>query len=270
MSGRSDYQERQEARRARLEAAAEKNAAKAAAAQQSADQLAGAIPMGQPILVGHHSEKRHRRDLDRIQNNTRKSVEAQDRAASFKRAAANIGGTRTVSSDDPEAIDKLRAKLAKCERKQEAMKAANKIVKLKRFSNDEKVAQLVELLEVSASKAAALLEPDFAGRVGFPSYAITNNGAEMRRLRKRIAALEAEQGAEHVEEQYGEIRYVEDVDDNRVYLYFPGKPEDEVRAMLKRRGFRWTPSVGAWGRQLNDQARYHGRQIATEVAEGIA
>ncbi len=33
------------------------------------------IPLGQPILVGHHSEGKHRRALERAQNNARKAFE---------------------------------------------------------------------------------------------------------------------------------------------------------------------------------------------------
>lgn len=33
---------------------------------------------------------------------------------------------------------------------------------------------------------------------------------------------------------------------NRVRLFFPGKPTEDVRARLKGWGFRWTPSLGCW------------------------
>lgn len=38
------------------------------------------IPMGQPILVGHHSEKRHRAALKRSHTNMRKSIDEGERA----------------------------------------------------------------------------------------------------------------------------------------------------------------------------------------------
>ncbi len=54
--------------------------------------IGSGIPMGQPILVGHHSEKRHRRDIERMQNLATRGVEAYkagealaDRAASSER-----------------------------------------------------------------------------------------------------------------------------------------------------------------------------------------
>jgi len=42
--------------------------------------------------------------------------------------------------------------------------------------------------------------------------------------------------------------------DNRLRLYFDEKPSEEQRSKLKCNGFKWAPSVGAWQRQLNDNA----------------
>ncbi len=45
--------------------------------------IADNIPLGQPILVGHHSEKRHRRDIERIHTGFQKGFEAQAKAQSL-------------------------------------------------------------------------------------------------------------------------------------------------------------------------------------------
>ena len=39
------------------------------------NKLASVVPFGQPILVGHHSERRHRRLLERVHAKTRKGFE---------------------------------------------------------------------------------------------------------------------------------------------------------------------------------------------------
>lgn len=54
------------ARVERLEAAAERREQQAEASFKRAHDISDTIPFGQPILVGHHSEGRHRRDLARI------------------------------------------------------------------------------------------------------------------------------------------------------------------------------------------------------------
>jgi hypothetical protein len=60
-----------------LEARAERRAGEGAAKHAAARQLGEMIPLGQPILVGHHSEARARRDAQRIHNWTGQGVELQ-------------------------------------------------------------------------------------------------------------------------------------------------------------------------------------------------
>jgi len=59
--------------------------AERAAAQ--ARRVADGIPFGQPILVGHRSERHARKDAERIQNGMRKAVQAFDTADYWKRRA---------------------------------------------------------------------------------------------------------------------------------------------------------------------------------------
>jgi hypothetical protein len=62
----------------------EEHAGKAAAASDAAWQaehgILDMIPMGQPILVGHHSERRHRRDLDRAESLRRRGMAESERS----------------------------------------------------------------------------------------------------------------------------------------------------------------------------------------------
>jgi len=78
--------------------------------------------------------------------------------------------------------------------------------------------------------------------------------------RSREAATRPPREPEHV----GEITIEEE--NNRVRLTFPGKPRDDARTLLKSRGFRWSPTAGAWQRQATpvawDDARYLAKKIA--------
>jgi hypothetical protein len=58
---------------------------------ERADDISQRFAMGQPILVGHHSERRARRDQERIHSNMRKSVEL---AADAERIAERAEGAR--------------------------------------------------------------------------------------------------------------------------------------------------------------------------------
>jgi hypothetical protein len=59
---------------------ADQAATKAQTHYEVARRVGDRIPFGQPILVGHHSESRHRRDIDRINGNMSKSVELSRKA----------------------------------------------------------------------------------------------------------------------------------------------------------------------------------------------
>ena len=71
---RNEYEEKQERKRQRYLDRADKAEAESAERGKRVRQISDMIPLGQPILVGHHSEKRHRADLKRIDSNTRKSM----------------------------------------------------------------------------------------------------------------------------------------------------------------------------------------------------
>lgn len=265
------YEAKQEARRERLEARADRLERESHGAYRQAMGCLDGIEPGQPILVGHHSEKRHRRALDRHDGAMRKSIDAQNAAGEARAKAASVG-TGGISSDDPDAIAKLQKQLAKCEAFQAKAKEYNRLVRAGRKlhgGDGAKVAEYLRSKGVDDTTAAALAKPDFCGRWGVPDYALTNNNANMRRIRQRIATLEAQHAAAAetplTRETIGDIEIVCDAEENRVRLLFPGKPSAEIRAELKRNGFRWAPSEGAWQRQLGRYAVDEARRIAKKA-----
>jgi hypothetical protein len=124
----NDNEQKQERRRQRLIERAERKDAQARAARQRSDEITRHIPMGQPVLVGHHSEKRHRRDLARSDRAMRQSVEASKEAEELRERAAAVGHGG-ISSDDPDAIAKLQAQLAELEAAHKRMVMANRLVR---------------------------------------------------------------------------------------------------------------------------------------------
>lgn len=64
--------------------------ARAEKRDQIAHDINSAIPFGQPILVGHHSERRHRKDLERIRSNMEKSIEESEKAEYLKGRAFDL------------------------------------------------------------------------------------------------------------------------------------------------------------------------------------
>jgi len=86
----ADLAERNNSRAGMYQDRATRQGAIAAGAAAAADLISGAIPMGQPILVGHHSERRHRRELDRMHNLHEKSWEATKAAQEAQRRADDL------------------------------------------------------------------------------------------------------------------------------------------------------------------------------------
>ena len=255
---KSDFEER----KARIAVTSAERATKAIAARDAAysaaAKIASYIPMGQPILVGHHSEKRHRRALARMDALTRKSINENDKAKYYKRRAEAAVSNTAIFSDDPNVVEKLAEKVERLEKRQEMMKAVNKLVR----KNDKE-----GLLDMGFSETTieALFKPDFCGKIGFADYQIANNGANIRRLKKRLELEEKAAKCTTAEITINGVIIKDNVEDNRLQMFFDGKPSDEIRAELKANGFRWAPSVGAWMRSRGNASVYHASRIAKQV-----
>ena len=55
-----------------------------------AKKIEDCIPLGQPILVGHHSESRHRNDIKKIDRNMKKAIEERSKSEHYKNRASGI------------------------------------------------------------------------------------------------------------------------------------------------------------------------------------
>lgn len=218
------------------------------------------IPFGQPILIGHHSENRDRNYRKRIHHTYGKAYELGNKADYYAQKAATVG-TGGISSDDPQAIAKLRTQLVALRARQDLMKKAN--ASIRRHKDDEaaQIAALAELDGVTEDTARELVKPDFAGRIGFASYQLSNNNANIRRIVARIKELERIAERTTTEKAGDGYTYREDPEENRAMFLFDGKPAKDTRDTLKKNGFRWSPRRGAWVRQLTGNAQWAARRV---------
>ncbi len=223
------YEQRMTARRERYEQLAQKSEETSAALANRAHDMASVIPFGQPILVGHHSEGRDRNYRAKIHATIGRAVSAQKTAEYYAEKAKTVG-TGGISSDDPEAISKLKQKLEELETNQSAMKVANK-------SNPRT----------------------------YRPFELSNNNANIRRIKERIESLE--KIATHEEETIEGAFYTCKTDkaDNRIHFIFEGRPADDVKTILKSHGFKWSPTRTAWVRQLNGNGMYAARQVIAKL-----
>ena len=261
---RDVYGDRSERRRDGLNAKAAALESEGQKRLDSARSRASVIPFGQPILIGHHSEGRDRRYRDKIHNDMGKGFGLLDQAEKARSQAQAVGGA--ISSDDPDALVKLREQLQHAQASQVMMTSANKQI---RKHKGDQAAALAALVELGMKEATAreALKPDFAGRVGFPSYALSNNNANIHRIEQRIKEIERNMQAADVERSLASgVVYREDVALNRIMFQFNYKPEQASRDVLKRCGFRWAPSNGAWQRQLNSAGRWAAKAVIEALA----
>lgn len=259
----NSYEQRQADKKARFEARADAARSASNSAYSRAKRMSDAIPFGQPIHIGHHSEQRDRNYRDRIGSTFDKAIELNKKAAHYDNRAAAVG-TGGISSDDPDSVRKLREYLAEREEKQNAMKDINKAIRVNN-TPETRVAALIAM-GYSHETAEQLTTPDFCGRVGYPDYALSNNSANIRRIKARIEQMEKLATRESVSEDHETFGYSEDTDENRVMFTFPGKPSADVRDVLKAHGFKWSPSRSAWVRQLNNAGIYAAQQVKARLS----
>lgn len=261
------YEERLDERRERYEDRADRARKESSALHKRASDMLSVIPLGQPILVGHHSERGHRRLLDKADNLYRKAfVECAGKADHYESKAAGVG-RGGISSDDPDALFKLLCKLQSCMKSQVSMKAANKAIRKHKKDRNQQVSALIDL-GFTLENANVLLDGDFCGRIGFASYALQNNNAEIKRLQLRIKQLESVKAIEEPQrKEYDGFALEIDPDDNRILFHFDGKPADEVRRILKSHSFKWSPTRKAWIRKITPNAMAEARRVKCALLE---
>lgn len=257
---REDYSERVDARRERLERAALRARRESESASKRMRSMMDAIPPGQPILVGHHSERRHRSDLRKIDNAMRTSVERGQDAKRLAEAAASVGSAG-ISSDDPEALDLLRRKLASLEQQRDDRKRLNAAWrKAKKPAPDDsegwrKVADIYGCSDNDLRSVRTTFARFPWQKQPFPSYSLTNLGGNIRNVRERIAQLEAQAAEPERDDIEGDGYTIrEDRDINRVCVEFDARCSREVCKVLRSFGFKWNRTEGAWTRLLNGSA----------------
>jgi len=171
------YRERREARAERLRGWADKRATRAGAELERSHELIDAIPFGQPILVGHHSEQADRRRRDRAWDALGRSAENAKTAERQSSSAAEIERQldRSIYSDDPDAIERLRERIAELEAQRETIKQRNADYRR------EHRAELRELTPYQRDQA-----------MPHRGYELENLSGNLSRQRKRLAQLERE------------------------------------------------------------------------------
>lgn len=163
--------------------------------------------------------------------------------------STGMGG---ISADDPQAIQKLEAKLEKLQAAQDTMKAVNAYYRKHKTLDGcpNLSAESIEKMKSEMSSQWHIEDKPY------PSWALSNNNAEIRRVKGRIAELTRKQETAYAGWEFDGGTVEANKEDNRLQIFFDEKPDEKTRETLKENGFRWSPKAGAWQRQLNDNAIY--------------
>ena len=161
--------------------------------------------------------------------------------------STGMGG---ISADDPQAVQKLEKKLAGLEKAQETMKAVNAY-----YRKHKTLDGCPHLSAESIEKMKADMASQWhIGDKPYPTWALSNNSAEIRRVKDRIKSLSQQREIGYVGWEFEGGKVEANAEANRLQILFEEKPDAATREELKSNGFRWSPKAEAWQRQLTDNA----------------
>ena len=163
--------------------------------------------------------------------------------------STGMGG---ISADDPQAVQKLEKKLESLEKSQETMKAVNAYYRKHKTLDGCPHLSPEQLEKLKADMASSW----HLGDKPFATWALSNNSAEIRRVKDRIKSLSQQKEIGFVGWEFDGGKVEANTEANRLQIFFEDKPDEATREALKSNGFRWSPKAGAWQRQLTSNAYY--------------
>lgn len=158
-------------------------------------------------------------------------------------------GTEPVKSGSDSAAEELQVQLNDRVELQNKYKLANKL--LKRSAKDD------EFVAAGLPVAWVVKNLHGYGHKRIAPYLLTNNNAQIRRLKARIAeeqSIQAQRSAGQKEVAFPGGTVSEDHADNRLRIFFDEIPSADDRTKLKKSGWKWSRKNVAWQRQLTANA----------------
>lgn len=211
MGGRADYEERKQKRIERYKELSQKAKAESEARSNSTANRILMMTPGQPIIIGHHSEKKAIRLHERASEDIRKAIEADNKSKYYEEKIETVKNNKAIYNDDPNAIQKLKEKLEYLENQRNLIKA----------------------------------DPEHS------SWQLQNIGATIRETKKRIMRLEKLEEMQFDDIEFAGGKVIRNKEINRIQILFDTKPDENIRNELKRKGFHWSSREGAWQREFN-------------------
>jgi len=170
-------------------------------------------------------------------------------------------GKDIIKSGDSNAIEQLEKKVAQMTAYQEMMKKVNAY-----YRKHKTLDGCPELTpdEIESLKAEMQSSWHYESKP-YQTFALSNNRQNLRRYEHRLKQLKEAKEAGRSEDDMEFFKVVENTEIMRLQLIFDGKPDADVRSVLKSNGFRWSPKNSAWQRHLNTNGRYAMERVVKEL-----
>lgn len=272
----NEFQIKRQNKIERYKALALKNQSEAVKLSNEASKIQSFIPMGQPILVGHHSEKRHRRDIQKIESKMDRMSEAFNKAEYYNQKAAAAENNTSIFTEDPEALEKIEDKIKALENLRDVYKNFNKTWKKDGLNkaienypfNKKRILKDIEVICTRWNPEKQCSE--FFDTKGLPSYMLTNLGAKIRRYKQKFESLEKIQEISNENQTWLSNSLCEvKIEDMRINVYFNGIPDASIRQKLKTYplSLKWSPTRKAWTRIISENMNlsYYKDQITNAL-----
>lgn len=252
--GVADYEERKQAKIDRLQERAQKAREQGA---QMQDELLHGHDFAYWTQPTHNTSagRAFERQRERVRSRFEKGMEVIQTATDYEDRAEAMATNHAISSDDPEAIAKLQAKIDELEKGNEVIKDFNKYWRKHRTAEgwtckaypeeteEFKKAVSEEIAYLQESRGWTLEEIQSLTRL------FGTDTAEIRRCRERIEEIQSR--AELVGWMFDGGEVIANKSEDRYQIIFDEIPDEETRTALKKSGFKWSRKNGAWQRMLN-------------------
>lgn len=175
-------------------------------------------------------------------------------------------GAEVIRGDEEDALEKLEEKLEYMKYWHQVMVEVNKYYRKNKTIEGFEGAEPDEIERIK--KALATMQQLGMHDVPYPSYALTNDNQNIKRIEGRITELKRLKGNDGLQEENDIYKLWTDKQDMRIRISFEmGKPDQEIIDMLKGKGFKWSRTNSAWQRQLTDNAIYATKQLQKSLHE---
>lgn len=248
---------------------AERYARKLAENMNAASRIGTMCPSVMISGAGNFPVKKKEKQNARYEANMQEFNELQGYIGRLERL---LHGTEVIRANDEDAIERLEDKLDNLEQAQAAMKVVNAY-----YRKNKTLDGCPVLTDEMRRDIEGNWERGWYVGIPFPPYSLSNNNANIKRVRNRLESLKKAKSRETTEEEIDldglGFTLKENTDEMRIQFFFEGKPEPEVRDILKSEAFKWSPRNGCWQRQLTDNARTATQRIVEKLkklAEGGA